>query len=79
MTVRLDEQTARQLSDLATGYPSKSAAVLDAIRTAWQQLQDEQLDAAYAAAATENAAYPYESAEERAVAAARRNRRDSIE
>jgi Arc/MetJ-type ribon-helix-helix transcriptional regulator len=75
MTVRLGEQTARELDELARRYHSRSAAVQDAIHRAWEQLQDEKLEAGYAAAAAENPDYPYESAEEAAILRARRRGR----
>jgi Arc/MetJ-type ribon-helix-helix transcriptional regulator len=75
MTVRLGEETARELDELAQRYRSRSAAVQDAIHQAWAQLQDEKLEAGYAAAAAENPDYPYESAEEAAVLRARRRDR----
>ncbi|MEO7125250.1 MAG: antitoxin [Nakamurella sp.] len=75
MTVRLGEETARQLDELAVRYRSRSAAVQDAIHQAWEQLQDEKLEAGYAAAAEENPYYPYESAEEAATLSARRRGR----
>jgi predicted transcriptional regulator len=75
MTVRLDDETARQLAELATHHPSRSAAVLDAIRQAWERLQNEKLAAGYAAALAANPHYPYESAEEaRALRDRRRTR-----
>ncbi len=77
MTVRLDEDTARQLDELAERCRSRSAAVLDAIHRAWQQLQDEKLDVGYAAAVAENPHYPYESAEEAAALRARRQARQA--
>jgi predicted transcriptional regulator len=77
MTVRLDEDTARQLTELAEHYRSRSAAVQDAIHRAWQQLQDEKLDAGYAAAVADNPHYPYESAEEAAALRARRRARQA--
>jgi predicted transcriptional regulator len=67
LTVRLDEDTARQLAELAEHHRSRSAAIQEAIRRAWRQLQEEKLDAAYAAAVAANPDYPYESAEEAAV------------
>lgn len=79
MTVRLDSDTEQQLAELAEQQPSRSAAVTDAIRQAWQRLQEERLDAAYATAVAENPHYPYESVEERAAMRARRNRRQSSE
>jgi predicted transcriptional regulator len=77
MTVRLDEETARQLAELAKRYRSRSAAVQDAIHRAWRQLQDEKLDAGYAAAVADNPHYPYESAEEAAALRARRRARQA--
>jgi predicted transcriptional regulator len=77
MTVRLDEDTARQLAELAERYRSRSAAVQDAIHQAWRQLQEEKLEAGYAAAVAENPHYPYESAEEAAVLRARRRARQA--
>lgn len=77
MTVRLDTDTAQQLAELAEQQPSRSAAVTEAIRQAWQRLQAEQLDAAYAAAVADNPHYPYESTEERQAMRARRNQRQS--
>jgi predicted transcriptional regulator len=75
MTVRLGEETARELDELARRYRSRSAAVQDAIHQAWAQLQDEKLEAGYAAAAAESSDYPYESAQEAAVLRARRRDR----
>lgn len=77
MTVRLDEETARQLSELAEGHRSRSAAVQYAIRCAWRQLQADRLADGYAAAVADNPHYPYESADERATLRARRRTRDS--
>jgi antitoxin MazE4 len=77
MTVRLDDETARQLAELAQHYRSRSAAVQDAIHRAWRQLQAEKLDAGYAAAIAENPDYPYESAEEAATLRARRRARQA--
>lgn len=77
MTVRLDPDTEQQLAELAELQPSRSAAVTDAIRQAWQRLQEDRLDAAYATAVAENPHYPYESAAEREAMRARRNRRQS--
>lgn len=77
MTVRLDPDTEQQLAELAELQPSRSAAVTDAIRQAWQRLQEDRLDAAYATAVAENPHYPYESAGEREAMRARRNRRQS--
>jgi len=78
MTLRLDDETARQLAELAEHYRSRSAAVQDAIRRAWQQLQDEKLDAGYAAAVADNPHYPYESADEARVLRARRRARQAV-
>jgi len=75
MTVRLGEDTARELDELAQRHRSRSAAMQDAIHQAWAQLQDEKLEAGYAAAAAENPEYPYESAEEAAVLRSRRRDR----
>ena len=66
LTVRLDEDTIRQLAELAEHYGGRSAALQEAIRHAWRELQEEKLDAG-AAAAAENPHYPYESAVEAAV------------
>ncbi len=77
MTVRLDQETARQLAELAEHYRSRSAAVQDAIHRAWQQLQDDKLDAGYTAAVADNPHYPYESAEEAAALRARRRARQA--
>lgn len=77
MTVRLDEETERQLVELAASYPSRSAAVLDAIHAAWRRHREDRLDAAYAAVVAENPAYPYEDAAERDAIRARRDRRQA--
>lgn len=77
MTVRLDEDTARELAELAERHRSRSAAVQDAIHHAWEQLQAEKLEGGYAAAVAENPHYPYESAEERAALRSRRRDRDA--
>lgn len=79
MTVRLDPATEQQLAELAERQPSRSAAVTDAIRLAWQRLQEDRLDAAYASVVAEDPHYPYESAAERQTMRARRNRRQSGE
>jgi len=79
MTVRLDPDTEQQLAELAERHSSRSAAVTEAIRQAWQRLQESRLDVAYAAAVAENPHYPYESAEEREAMRTRRNRRQSGE
>jgi predicted transcriptional regulator len=75
MTVRLNEETARELAELAEHYRSRSAAVQDAIHRAWQQLQADKLDVGYSAAIADNPHYPYESAEEAATLRARRRAR----
>jgi hypothetical protein len=75
LTIRLGEQTARELDELARSHRSRSAAVQDAIHRAWTQLQDEKLEASYAAAAAENPDYAYESAQEAAVLRDRRRDR----
>ena len=67
VAVRLDEETVRELAELAERYRSRSAAVRDAVHRAWLNLQTDKLDAAYAAAVAENPHYPCESAEEAAV------------
>lgn len=54
MTVRLDEETARKLAELAAHYRSRSAAIQDAIHIAWQRLQADKLEAGYAAAVADN-------------------------
>jgi predicted transcriptional regulator len=77
MTVRLDEETSRQLDELARRHRSRSAAVQDAIHRAWEQLQADKLDAAYEAVADTDPHYPYESAEEAAVLRSRRRERDA--
>jgi predicted transcriptional regulator len=78
MTVRFDDETARQLSELAeTTHTTKVAAIQCAVHDAWVRLQYEKLDAGYAAAVAENPHYPYESAEEAAVRRNRRAARDS--
>lgn len=77
MTVRLDDETAQQLAELAEGQPSRAAAVVAAIREAWQRFQEQKLEQAYAAAVAENPNYPYESAEERAAIRSRRQARES--
>jgi predicted transcriptional regulator len=77
MTVRLDDEISRELAELAERHPSRSAAVQAAIHQAWQKLQEEKLQAGYAAAVAENPHYPYESAEEAAALRARRRARQS--
>ena len=77
MTVRLDDETSQELAELAERHPSRSAAVQAAIHQAWQRLQEEKLQAGYAAALAENPYYPYESAEEAAALRARRRARQA--
>lgn len=77
MTVRLDDEVSRELTELAEHHPSRSAAVQAAIHQAWKQLQEEKLQAGYAAAVAENPHYPYESAEEAAALRARRRARQA--
>jgi predicted transcriptional regulator len=76
-TVRLDDETSQELAELAERHPSRSAAVQAAIHQAWQRLQEEKLQAGYAAALADNPHYPYESAEEAAVLRARRRARQA--
>jgi predicted transcriptional regulator len=75
MTVRLDDETFRRLQELEQAAPSRSAAVVSAIREAWARLQDEQLARAYEAAVADSPTYPYEDEDERATLRARRNKR----
>ncbi|MEG8181761.1 antitoxin [Nocardia terpenica] len=78
MTVRLDDETFQQLKDLeAAGAASRSAAVVEAIREAWQHLQEQRLLDAYQAAVEESPSYPYETDEERSALRERRNRRQA--
>lgn len=77
MTVRLDNETFHRLRDLEDAAPSRSAAVVAAIREAWNRLQEERLQDAYAAAVAESPSYPYENDEERAALRARRNARQA--
>ncbi|GAB2730583.1 type II toxin-antitoxin system antitoxin MazE4 [Nocardia thraciensis] len=77
MTVRLDEETYQRLRDLAASAPSQSAAVVAAIREAWEHLQEEKLLAAYQAVVAESPAYPYENEDERTALRARRNARQA--
>ncbi|MGQ0466416.1 MAG: antitoxin [Sporichthyaceae bacterium] len=79
MTVRLDADTDRMLDELSVGQRSRSAAVQDAIRQAWDRLQEEKLATAYRGAVADNPHYPYESAEEAASLRARRRRRAAVE
>lgn len=75
--LRLDEPTRQRLEEVvASGqYRSNNAAIVDAINRLWDQVHDEILDAAYAAAVEDNPTYPYESEAERAAARRRRNAR----
>lgn len=76
MTLRLDDETARRLSELeAAGASSRSAAVVAAINAAWTRLQEEQLETAYAKAVADSPAYPYEDEDEHNALRARRGRR----
>lgn len=78
MTVRLDEETYQRLKDLeAAGAPSRSAAIVEAIREAWRHLQEQRLLDAYQTAVEESPTYPYETDEERSTLRARRNRRQA--
>jgi hypothetical protein len=62
---------------MTSRMPPRSAAVQAAIHQAWQHLQEEKLQADYAAAVAENPHYPYESAEEAAALRASRRARQS--
>jgi antitoxin MazE4 len=73
--LRLDEQTHKRLQEIVGRYRSNNAAIIDAINRLWEAVQEEELDAGYAAAVQENPTYPYESEDERAAARARRNAR----
>jgi Arc/MetJ-type ribon-helix-helix transcriptional regulator len=75
--LRLDQPTRQRLDEVVAAghYRSNNAAVVDAINRLWEQLRQDDLDAAYAAAVADNPSYPYESEAERAVAQARRNAR----
>jgi len=77
ISVRLDETTRERLREIVEGrrYRSANAAIVDAINQIWETLQHDELEAAYAAAAAENPAYPYESQNERSVARSRRQAR----
>ncbi|MQY17800.1 antitoxin [Nocardia macrotermitis] len=77
MTVRLDEETFQQLTDLEAASPSRSAAVVAAIHEAWNRLQEEKLQAAYTAVVAESPSYPFENDEERSALRARRNARQA--
>lgn len=65
MTLRLDSETERELSELAAGKPSRSAAVVEAIHTAYRQFRENQLRAEAEALASD----PDDRAEIRAVRA----------
>jgi predicted transcriptional regulator len=73
--LRLDEQTHKRLQEIVGRYRSNNAAIIDAINRLWEAVQEEELDAGYAAAVQENPAYPYESEDERSAARARRDAR----
>lgn len=75
--LRLDEPTRQRLDEVvASGhYRSNNAAIVDAINRLWEQVREDSLDAAYAAAVEENPTYPYESEAERDAARRRRNTR----
>lgn len=77
MTVRLDDETFRRLTDLEATSPSRSAAVVAAIREAWDRLQEERLQEAYTAAVAASPSYPFENDEERSTLRARRNARQA--
>jgi len=77
MSVRLDDETAQQLADLASaGHTSKAAALQDAVHVAWRELQYKRLEEGYAAIAAENPHYPFESAEDAAIRKRRRADRE---
>jgi Arc/MetJ-type ribon-helix-helix transcriptional regulator len=75
--LRLDQPTRQRLEEVVAAghYRSNNAAVVDAINRLWEQLRQEDLDTAYAAAVADNPSYPYESEAERAAARTRRNAR----
>ncbi|MGH3561248.1 MAG: antitoxin [Mycobacterium sp.] len=76
MTLRLDASTHDRLRQITEGrFRSNNAAIIEAINKLWQTLQDQELEAAYAAAVSDNPSYPYESAEERTASRSRRNAR----
>ncbi|MBO0855099.1 MAG: antitoxin [Nocardia sp.] len=75
MTVRLDDETFQRLKELEVDAASRSAAVVTAIREAWDRLQEEKLQAAYEAAVADSPTYPYENDDERTALRARRNAR----
>jgi predicted transcriptional regulator len=77
MSVRLDDETASQLDDLVrAGNTTKAAALQEAVRIAWRELQYRRLEEGYAAVAAENPHYPFESGEDAAVRRARRSERE---
>lgn len=45
MTLRLDDESARELSELAVGQPSKAAAIAQAIHLAYRRHREQQLRA----------------------------------
>jgi predicted transcriptional regulator len=45
MTLRLDDESARQLAELAEGRPSRSAAIVEAIHMAYRSHREQQLRA----------------------------------
>ena len=73
--LRLDQPTRQRLDEVVAAghYRSNNAAVVDAINRLWEELRQDDLDAAYAAAVADNPSYPYESEAERATARTRRN------
>lgn len=65
MSVRLDDETERQLGELAKGKASRSAAIADAIHQAYRELEHARLRAESRALAND----PDDLAEIRAVRA----------
>lgn len=45
MTLRLDDESERELAELAEGQPSKSAAIAEAIHLAYRSHREQQLRA----------------------------------
>jgi len=77
MSVRLDDETAKQLADLVSaGHTSKTAALQDAVHVAWRELQYRRLEEGYTAIAADNPHYPFESAEDAAIRRKRRAERE---
>jgi predicted transcriptional regulator len=77
ISVRMDDQTASQLADLASaGHTSKAAAVHDAVRLAWRELQYRRLEEGYDSVAADNPHYPFESSQDATIRKARRAERD---